>query len=246
MAKPKLIIVEGPQGSGKSILTNYLREYVPHSTLLRLNGLPKDSNDTDVFFYHTSWLHLINVNRSLNSQFILDRSFVSEKVYCDLGYKNYDFKIHFDLLAEQLNCLREFYDIKIVLLKTNDKVLEKRLKRNKFTYSEFSVESSKKQYTSYAENIANSIMFDKTTILEGLGEELTLEDAYLTIVDDMHIITYEKDKLFQAQRLLNLHGVSNEGSAELTIKEELIPVNSKIYVKNGVMVYYRPTEEFYD
>ena len=36
MAKPKLIIVEGAIGSGKSTLSKLLRERIPHSTLLDL------------------------------------------------------------------------------------------------------------------------------------------------------------------------------------------------------------------
>ena len=36
--KNKLIIVEGPQGTGKTTLTNYLREKLSGSNLYRLSG----------------------------------------------------------------------------------------------------------------------------------------------------------------------------------------------------------------
>lgn len=38
MKKQKLIIVEGPQGTGKTTLTNYLRDNIPGSNLYRLSG----------------------------------------------------------------------------------------------------------------------------------------------------------------------------------------------------------------
>lgn len=38
MEKSKIIIVEGPQGTGKTTLTNYLRENIPGSNLYRLHG----------------------------------------------------------------------------------------------------------------------------------------------------------------------------------------------------------------
>ena len=36
--KNRLIIVEGPQGTGKTNLTNFLRENIPSSNLYRLSG----------------------------------------------------------------------------------------------------------------------------------------------------------------------------------------------------------------
>ena len=42
--KSKLIIVEGPQGTGKTTLTNYLRENLASSNLYRLSG-QKDKSE---------------------------------------------------------------------------------------------------------------------------------------------------------------------------------------------------------
>ena len=38
MEKMKLIVIEGPQGTGKTTLANYLRENIPGSNLYRLSG----------------------------------------------------------------------------------------------------------------------------------------------------------------------------------------------------------------
>ena len=42
MANSKLIIVEGPQGAGKTTITDYIRHKIPYTNLYRLNG----SNDS--------------------------------------------------------------------------------------------------------------------------------------------------------------------------------------------------------
>ena len=41
----KLIIIEGPQGTGKTTLANYLRENMPGSNLYRLSG-QKDKTES--------------------------------------------------------------------------------------------------------------------------------------------------------------------------------------------------------
>ena len=38
MEKNRMIIVEGPQGTGKTTLTNYLHDNIPGSNLYRLSG----------------------------------------------------------------------------------------------------------------------------------------------------------------------------------------------------------------
>ena len=38
MANSKLIIVEGPQGAGKTTVTDFIRFYLPYTNLYRLGG----------------------------------------------------------------------------------------------------------------------------------------------------------------------------------------------------------------
>ena len=45
MKNIKLIVIEGPQGTGKTTLANYLRENIPGSNLYRLSG-QKDKSKT--------------------------------------------------------------------------------------------------------------------------------------------------------------------------------------------------------
>ena len=43
--RSKLIIVEGPQGTGKTTLTDYLRHSLPYTNLYRMSGTA-DSSET--------------------------------------------------------------------------------------------------------------------------------------------------------------------------------------------------------
>ena len=44
MANSKIIVVEGPQGAGKTTITDFLRHTLPYSNLYRLSGTD-DSTD---------------------------------------------------------------------------------------------------------------------------------------------------------------------------------------------------------
>ena len=43
MANSKLIVVEGPQGAGKTTITDYLRYSIPYTNLYRLCGTADSS-----------------------------------------------------------------------------------------------------------------------------------------------------------------------------------------------------------
>ena len=43
--KGNIIIIEGPQGSGKSTMTNFIRDNLPGSNLYRLSGSPATASD---------------------------------------------------------------------------------------------------------------------------------------------------------------------------------------------------------
>ena len=45
MNKSKLIIIEGPQGTGKTTLANYLRDNMSGSNLYRLSGQKDKTRD---------------------------------------------------------------------------------------------------------------------------------------------------------------------------------------------------------
>ena len=88
MEKNRLIIVEGPQGTGKTTLTNYLRDNIPSSNLLRLSG-SKDKTKTGKEISRNMYYALQDYLKKMENipmDFIFDRTFFTEEVYARLGY----------------------------------------------------------------------------------------------------------------------------------------------------------------
>ena len=89
----KCIIVEGPQGCGKTSLTNYLRDNIAASNLYRLTG-NKDKTITGKEKSRKMYYALLNYMKEIENSdvnIIFDRTFFTEQVYALLGYKDYDF-----------------------------------------------------------------------------------------------------------------------------------------------------------
>lgn len=173
--KPTVIIVEGMQGVGKGTVTNLLRENIPYSTLMRLSGIADKSKETGVekvFQLRMSELDFIKANANSETTFILDRCHLSEKVYCNLGYKEYDFQQQTNILNEKLNELTELFNVYIIVLALEDnaeEILKERLQRDKadFPHSKFNVENSLRQQTEYI-NEAFKIWQDYSNIKTGI------------------------------------------------------------------------------
>ena len=153
--KSKLIIVEGSQGVGKTSVTRMLREKMAGSNLFSLSGVNDNSEKGFAKCYnmHYGIISLIRENFNNSINFILDRSFISEKVYCDLGYKPYTFEHDCDTLAHFYKRLYNLYDVKYILLTANTDTFKDRLVRNKHDYQEFSAESSYLQQETYKKNL---------------------------------------------------------------------------------------------
>ena len=149
MAKPKLIIVEGAIGSGKSTLSKLLRERIPHSTLLDLGSIQDDSK-INSFTYHSTILSMLFDLRMVGSNFILSRSYLSNEIYSRLGKKKYDNDDNFTYFNERLKTLSLFYEVKVFILSSNPADFESRFdKRNKFQYVNHSTEEALKQQRQY-------------------------------------------------------------------------------------------------
>ncbi len=145
-----IIIVEGPQGVGKSTMANYLRENLSSSNLYRLTGI-NDKSETGLEKNKTMYLGLINYMEALEDaelNLIFDRMFFTEQVYAELGYKDYKFDEVYKRLLKKLNDLD--FNIYLVILYLNDSSLfVKRLRRQHHQYQAFSVQNSIDQQNAY-------------------------------------------------------------------------------------------------
>lgn len=163
MEKSRIIIVEGAQGAGKSTTTNLLRETLTSVNLVRMSGV-RDKGVTGKeksFLVHLSTLEMMDKLDECEINFVLDRSFLSEVLYCDLGFKPYTSEGWQEYFGPVLNSLNKKYKLEYVLLKPDKDELEERLgKRSKGEYQPFKVESSLKQTAKYIELLEDKFFED--------------------------------------------------------------------------------------
>lgn len=160
--KNKIIIIEGATGSGKSSVSNILREQMLSTNLLRLSGI-KDKTKTGEFksfSYHKSVLMMMLDCEDCDVNWILERSYLSDKIYCNMGLKEYDFDTQSHVLKTILSMLTEAYDVHLFLLVADKETYKTRLLRDKAAYEEFSVESAIRQQKEYLDEVdkLNSIV----------------------------------------------------------------------------------------
>lgn len=148
--KGNIIIIEGPQGVGKSTMANFIRDNLALTNLYRLTGI-KDKTPTGLEKSKKMYLGLVNYMESLEGtelNLVFDRTFFSEQVYSKLGYKEYDFTPAYKRLIKKLNELD--YNIYFVVLCLDDiSLFEKRLRRQHHQYQAFSVQNSINQQNEY-------------------------------------------------------------------------------------------------
>jgi hypothetical protein len=188
MNKPKIIILEGSQGAGKTTLTNMLREKIPHSTLMRLSGIKDKSKSASkkVLTLRDAELNLLSATNICGTTYILDRCHLSEKVYCNLKYKEYDFIEETKYLNEKLNELTNKYDIYIITMLVSDFTSQTDILKNRdkaeIEYAPFSTKSSAYQQLEYKKELENiKINYPKINILE-LENNNTVEENFNHII----------------------------------------------------------------
>lgn len=172
----RLIVVEGPQGTGKSTLANYFRDNIPSSNLYRLSG-QKDKTITgkniSKKMYNTLLDYLKNM-QEIPMDLIFDRTFFTEEVYARLGYKEYSFTdVYEDLLNKFLKLNYDIYFINLYL--ENTKLFEQRLKRVHHNYQSFSIDNSVNQQNVYRD-IADDLKMKGVTV-ENLAMD-NFDEAY--------------------------------------------------------------------
>ena len=146
--KDTIIIVEGPQGVGKTTFTNYLREKIPSTDLYRLTGI-KDKTETGYPKIKRKYMKLLEyVENCEDVNMVFDRTFFSEEIYSRLGFKSYSFHDIYEELLKKLDSLNfEIYFVVLYLEDTSK--FEERIKRDKYEYQKFEVESSIRQQEEY-------------------------------------------------------------------------------------------------
>lgn len=153
MANSKLIVVEGPQGAGKTTITDFLRYSLSYTNLYRLCGT-SDSTPTGKKKAEDMYVDLIEYmkkmeNKSIN--LVFDRTFFTEENYCRLGKKQYSFTDVYDKLLEDFSKL-DFEIYYITLYLRDESLYNERLNREgkaSFQGSEFEAENSIKQQRMY-------------------------------------------------------------------------------------------------
>lgn len=153
MPNSKLIVVEGPQGVGKTTTTDFLRYSLPYTNLYRLSGT-SDSSNTGLKKAQTMYENLLNYVKTLENlsiNLVFDRTFFTEENYCRLGKKQYTFSDIYEKLLEDFSKLD--FDIYYITLYLQDESLyNERLKREgKAVYkaSTFDAENSINQQREY-------------------------------------------------------------------------------------------------
>lgn len=193
-----IIIIEGPQGVGKSTMANFLRDNLASSNLYRLTGI-KDKTKTGYDKNKRMYLNLLNYMEELEDtelNLIFDRTFFTEQVYCLLGFKEYKFDDVYERLIQKLNALD--FNIYYVVLYLNDtSIYEKRLKRQHHQYQAFSIESSVNQQNTYLK-LADNLNAANINVLKIATDNY--EKAYnelinsIPILKDSNIIYKEEEK----------------------------------------------------
>ena len=107
MANSKLIVVEGPQGVGKTTITDFLRHSIPYTNLYRLSGISDSSKEgyqksVDMYNVLLDYLEQM-ANKNIN--LVFDRTFFTEENYCRLGKKEYSFTDAYEKLLERFSKL---------------------------------------------------------------------------------------------------------------------------------------------
>ena len=153
MSNSKIIIVEGPQGAGKTTITDYIRKVIPYTNLYRLSGtadVTKSGKEKAKVMYDDLMDYIEKLqNKSINLLF--DRTFFTEEVYCRLGFKDYSFTDVYNKLLNRLSQM-DFDIYYITLYLSNEDEYVTRLDRAgkaKVKYTKFEKQSSVNQQNEY-------------------------------------------------------------------------------------------------
>lgn len=181
--KDAIIIVEGPQGVGKTTFTNNLREKLKATDLYRLSGI-KDRTEAGQQKIKVKYEKLIEyIENCSDVNLLFDRTFFTNEIYARLGYHEYDFSSTYKTLLSKLDNLSNLdkYDIFFIALYLEDESLyEQRIKRDKHEYQKFEVQSSidqQREYLKMADEIEKQCKNIKVLRFENSTEEQSAKNV---------------------------------------------------------------------
>lgn len=186
MERGNIIIIEGPQGSGKSTMANFLRDNLACSNLYRLTGI-KDKTITGYEKNKKMYFNLIDYMASLEEtglNLIFDRTFFTEQVYASLGYKDYKFDDVYEELVKRLAKLN-FNIFFVVLYCDNTHLYEERLKRQHHNYQSFSLDNSVNQQNMYIKLI-DEIKEENINKIKLCVDNF--DKAYSTLIEEIPVL----------------------------------------------------------
>lgn len=181
-----IIIIEGPQGVGKSTMANFVRDNLAASNLYRLTGI-KDKSITGYEKTKRMYLNLIEYMRQLEEtelNLIFDRTFFTEQVYSNLGYKEYKFDETYDILVKKLSEL-DFNIYFVVLYLKNPEIYIDRLQRDHHQYQAFSLENSMNQQLEYLE-LCDAIKYPEIETIQIATDDFG--EAYKTLIKSIPVL----------------------------------------------------------
>ncbi len=158
MANSKIIIVEGPQGAGKTTITDFIRHTVKHTNLYRLSGTSDASVSGKIKAkeMYDGLLDYIKTLENKNINLLFDRTFFTEENYCRLGKKEYSFTDVYESLLTRLSEM-DFEILYINLYLKDEFEFTKRLAREGKAvpeYAKFTIENSILQQRVYLEMLS--------------------------------------------------------------------------------------------
>lgn len=180
--KDIIIIAEGPQGVGKTTVTNYLREHIAATDLYRLSGI-KDKTESGKEKIKLKYNKLIDyIENCCDINMIFDRTFFTNQIYSRLGYQKYDFTDVYEHLLNRLDNMKNIqnYDVYLMMLYLKDENLyTQRIKRDKHQYQKFEAESSimqQREYLKMADEVEKSTKNIKVIKFENDNENIFQEN----------------------------------------------------------------------
>lgn len=166
MDRGNMVIIEGPQGTGKSTLANYLRDNISSANLYRLSG-QKDKTmngfNNSVAMYDALFKYLKDME-IVKMYMIFDRTFMSEEVYSRLGYKEYSFFNEYAKYAKLLNELNYNIHYFNLYLEDTDLFIKRLDRESHHNYQAFSKESSVMQQNAYKSVASELSLFDNINV----------------------------------------------------------------------------------